>query len=229
MLLFATEGPVAFPAVTIADIEAVMPKVEKCRLGANIALIIMEGLRYTMLNPNQVDAFAEDHYEALIRSMALIQIPALTVGAIVEGDLSLLGVFSDMIAATGVKGIWAHICSGHEVRRSTVVCIAAIILSGLVVVKIFNALNVIIKKHYPKETDEGHRRMLRSMTIVLGNLVVPFICLMADKTDIFWFSQQSMQALGMISCWHGVMNNLIAEMAGYIIAQFIKKEGVVNA
>ncbi|MBM3893145.1 hypothetical protein FJ365_01940 [Candidatus Dependentiae bacterium] len=228
MPLPAAEVPLAVAAVTIADIKAVLSKVEKCRLGANIAIIIIEALRYAMLEANEVDSFAEDHYEVLVRSMALIKVPALMVGAIAESNLSLPGVFSDMIAATGVKGFWADVCSGHEPRRSTAICVAAIIISGFVVAKIFNALNPLLKKHYPKDSDEGRRRMLRSAILILGNLVVPVICWVGDQTNMFWFSQRSMQALGMISCWHGVMNNLIAEMAGYIIAQFIKNEGVIH-
>jgi hypothetical protein len=226
--LHALQAPFTLPTMTMAEIEVLRSKAEHYRIGTNIAIIILEAMRYATLGTNEVDSFAEDHYEELVQSIALIKVPALTIGAIVEADLSLPGVLSDMIAATGVKGFWADVCSGHKPRTRTAICVAAIVISALVVTKIFNVLNPIIKKNYPKNTDEGKRRMLRSLVLIVANFAVPLICLAADKADIFWFSERSMQVLREMSFWHGVINNLIAETAGYVIAQYIKEEGVVS-
>ena len=226
--VYAARAPFTLPTMTMAEIKELVPKAEKYRIGMNAAIIGLETMRYFSHDNDYVDSFVNDNFDALLCSIALIKVPALTVGAIAEADLSMTGVITDMVATTGIKGFWADVCTGHEQRTSTSVCIAAILLNGIVVAKIFNMLNPVIKKHYPAQTDEAKRRILRSTVIVVGNLLVPLVCYLADAANIIWFRKRSMQCLIDMSFWQGVMSNLIAEAAGYVIAQYVKEEGVIS-
>ncbi len=196
---------------------------EKYRITQNVLVTLAATLGHLATDDGN---FLDDNNGFIITGLVASRLPALALGAMAEDDLSMAGEISDAAVLLSISGSLARLLINENDNHEQAYIIA-FFLNNLIVTYVFNAFNHAVKEKYPLATDTIKRRLMRVVAVVLGNLIVPALFYSADSLQLFSFS--SSRTLGMISVFFLVntLAHVAAEVAGHIIAEYIKEEGAI--